>query len=115
MTSAAYVVRGAHDGAVDPLPAITAVVVLILLALIMRWVFSPSHPRRGRPVNAADAAELGLLSVVSTIERAQAGDTQAALASVGIRCSLSRRDDGRLDVLVFTGDHDKARAALARS
>lgn len=96
----------------DPLPALTAVVVLVLLAFTMRWVFKPSHPRRGRPVNATDARELGLLSVVSTVARTDAPDAQAALARAGIRCSVSRRDDGRVDVLVFSGDQVKARAAL---
>lgn len=97
----------------DPIPSLIAVAVLLLLALTMRWVFKPSHPRRGRPVNAADARELGLLSVVSTVTRADAAATQARLSAAGIRCSLSRRDDGQLDVLVFTGDHNRARAVLA--
>jgi hypothetical protein len=98
---------------VDPLPAITAVIVLLLLALTMRWVFKPSHPRRGRPVNAADARELGLLSVVCTVARGDAAGTKAMLSEAGIRCSLSRRDDGRVDVLVFSGDHNRARTVLA--
>jgi hypothetical protein len=98
---------------VDPVPAIVAVVVLLLLGLTMRWVFKPSHPRRGRPVNATDARELGLLSVVSTVPRIDAPTVQSRLAEVAIRCSLSRRDDGRVDVLVFTGDYDRARAALS--
>ena len=97
----------------DPVPALVAVLVLLVLGLTMRWVFKPSHPRRGRPVNATDARELGLLSVVSTVSRPDAPATQARLAEVGIRCSLSRRDDGHVDVLVFTGDYDRARATLA--
>ena len=115
MTSAVLAPPKAHDGDVDPLPAITAVVVLILLAIVMRWVFKPTHPRRGRPVNATDARELGLLSVVSTVERSAAASAQSTLTEAGIRCSLSRRDDGRVDVLVFTGDHNRARTALAGS
>jgi len=98
---------------VDPVPALIAVVVLLLLGLTMRWVFKPSHPRRGRPVNASDARELGLLSVVLTVSRADAPAAQARLSEVEIRCSLSGRDDGRVDVLVFTGDYDRARAALS--
>jgi hypothetical protein len=35
------------------------------------------------------------------------------LSEAGIRCSLSRRDDGRVDVLVFSGDHNRARTVLA--
>jgi hypothetical protein len=98
---------------VDPIPSLVAIAVLLLLALTMRWVFKPSHPRRGRPVNAADARELGLLSVVSTVPRVDAAATQTRLSDAGIRCSLSRRDDGQVDVLVFTGDHNRARAVLA--
>ena len=98
----------------DPVPAIVAVAVLLLLALVMRWVFAPSRPRRGRPVNASDARELGLLSVVSTLSRTDALDAQTRLGAAGIRCSLSRRDDGQLDILVFSGDHTRARTVLAR-
>ena len=97
----------------DPVPAIIAVCVLLLLAVVMRWVFAPSRPRRGRPVNAADARELGLLSVVSTLPRADAMSAQTRLSEAGIRASLSRRDDGRLDILVFTGDHSRARNVLS--
>ena len=96
----------------DPVPSLVAVVVLLLLALTMRWVFKPSRPHRGRPVNATDARELGLLSVVTTLARSEAAGVRSRLGEAGIRCSLSRRDDGDLDVLVFTGDYDRARAIL---
>lgn len=98
----------------DPIPALVAVGVLLLLALVMRWVFAPSRPRRGRPVNAADARELGLLSVVSTLSRSEAAAASSRLSAAGIRCSLSRRDDAQVDVLVFTGDHTRARSVLAQ-
>jgi hypothetical protein len=65
------------------------------------------------PVNASDARELGLLSVVSTVPRAGGAEVRARLEAAGIRCSLSRRDDGQVDVLVFTGDHTKARLLLS--
>ncbi|MCW2497792.1 hypothetical protein [Jatrophihabitans sp.] len=98
----------------DPIPALTAIAVLLLLALVMRWVFKPSRPRRGMPVNASDARELGLLSVVSTVPRADSPAVRARLEEAGIRCSISRRDDGRVDVLVFSGDQTKARQLLQR-
>jgi hypothetical protein len=97
---------------VDPVPSLVAIGVLIVLALVMRWVFKPSHPRRGRPVNASDARELGLLSVVSTLSRPEATTAQTLLGEAGIRCSLSRRDDGQVDLLVFTGDENRARMLL---
>jgi hypothetical protein len=99
---------------VDPIPALTAIAVLLLLALVMRWVFKPSHPRRGMPVNASDARELGLLAVVSTVPRTESAAVRARLAEAGIRCSISRRDDGRVDILVFSGDQTKARVLLQR-
>jgi hypothetical protein len=98
---------------VDPIPALTAIAVLLLLALVMRWVFAPSRPRRGMPVNASDARELGLLSVVLTVPRTEGPEVRTRLEGAGIRCSLSRRDDGRVDVLVFTGDQTKARLLLS--
>jgi hypothetical protein len=98
----------------DPYAAVTALLVLSGLALVMRWVFKPSRPRSRPPVNASDARELGLLSVVATVSRSEAAATTARLGAAGIRCSISKRDDNQVDVLVFTGDQSKARILLAQ-
>jgi hypothetical protein len=98
----------------DPSALIIAVVVVLLLALVLRWVFRPSRPRQGiRPVDAAESADLGLLTVVvSGLDRQQALRQRARLQDARIRSSMSRRRDGHFDVLVFHGDADAARLLL---
>ena len=96
-------------------PTIVALLVVGLLALVMRWVFRPARPnsRPRRPVDAADAEDLGLLTVVlSGLSRAEALDRRTLLRASGIRASVSARRDGRLDLLVFHADADKARMLL---
>ena len=98
----------------DPSAIIVAFVVILLLALVMRWVFRPSRPRQGvRPVDASDSAELGLLTViVSGLDREDALARRAVLGDSQIRSSMSRRRDGHYDVLVFNGDANRARILL---
>jgi len=98
----------------DPSALIIAVVVVLLLSLVLRWIFRPSRPRRGvRPVDAADSPDLGLLTVVvSGLDRQAAMQQRAVLGRAGIRSSMSIRRDGKLDVLVFHGDADAARLLL---
>jgi hypothetical protein len=92
---------------------ITALIAVGLLALTTRWVFGSSRRRIGRPVDAAESAELGLLTVVvSAVPRAEALAQRATLGEWGIRSSMSRRRDGTMDVLVFQGDADRARSLL---
>lgn len=91
---------------------VVALLVVAGLAVVMRWVFKPSRPRRGRPVDATDARELGLLTVIETVDRAGAAADRARLANAGIRASTSLRRDGRFDILVFTQDLDRARETL---
>jgi hypothetical protein len=96
-------------------PAVIALIVVGLLALVTRWVFRPSRPNRirNRPPDATDAEDLGLLTVVRTgLTRAEALDRRAVLGQAGIRSSMSARRDGTLDVLVFHADADKARILL---
>lgn len=94
---------------------VTALITIGLLALIMRWVFRPSRPnaRPKRPVDATDAENLGLLTVVlSGVNRQDALEQRATLSAAGIRSSTSSRRDGTLDVLVFRADVDRARIVL---
>lgn len=95
----------------DPSAIIIAIVVVLLLALVLRWVFRPSRPRQvTRPVDASDSPNLGLLTViVSGVTRQEALLRRGLLGEAGIRSSMSRRRDGTLDVLVFHGDADRAR------
>ena len=99
----------------DPYAALVAISVLLVLALVMRWVFKPSRPRRPPPVNATDARELGLLSVVATVPRSDAAAVAERLTAADIRFSISKRNDSQVDVLVFTGDQNRARGVLSRT
>ena len=98
----------------DPSAVFIALIVILLLMLIMRWVFRPSRPRQGaRPPDATDSQNLGLLTVVlSQLSRAEALARRAELSEADIRSSLSKRRDGTLDLLVFRTDVDRARLVL---
>jgi hypothetical protein len=93
-------------------PEIIALLVVAGLGLLTRWVFKPPRRRRPPPVDAADAPELGLLTVIATVDRAGAAAARSRLAAAGIRVSTSRRRDGRFDLLVFDQDADRARELL---
>jgi hypothetical protein len=99
---------------VSPWPSLIALVVLLLLTLVMRWVFRPSRPRAAvRPPDAADSPDLGLLTVIlSGLDRQEALARRATLGESRIRSSMSRRRDGGYDVLVFHGDANRARILL---
>jgi hypothetical protein len=94
----------------------TEVVALLVvggLALVTRWVFKPSRPNRVSRIDAADARELGLLTVIATVDRAGAAAQRLRLSEAGIRASTSLRRDGHFDVLVFAQDAERARELLA--
>jgi hypothetical protein len=93
---------------------IIAILVVIMLAFLMKWIFTPSH-RSGREarVDASASTDLGMLSVVAAnLPRSAALQARALLGDAGLRSSMSRRRDGNLDVLVFHDDVDRARAVL---
>jgi hypothetical protein len=94
---------------------VTVLVVVGLLAWLMRWIFKPSRPRGTRPlVDASASTELGLLDVVAAgLSRAAALAARARLGDAGIRSSMSRTRDGRVDVLVFRSDSERARELLS--
>jgi hypothetical protein len=93
---------------------LTALIVLALLILVMRWVFGGGKRRYRRvPIDAAQSDELGLLTVVApSLDRDAAIRTRARLGEADIRSSMSRRRDGRFDVLVFDADLEQARTLL---
>ncbi len=92
---------------------VVALVAVALLGLVMRWTFRPSRRRTGRPVDAAESSELGLLDVIAVGRtRHEALSMRATLGEAGIRSSMSGRRDGHLDVLVFRGDAERARSLL---
>lgn len=88
-----------------------ALIVLLGMTALMRWVFKPSRPRT-RTVVPGDAVP-GLLRTVRTgLTRADGLALRAVLGDAGIRTSMSTRRDGRVDVSVFQADEDRARALL---
>jgi len=92
---------------------LTVLVVLCVLVLLMRWIFTPSRRRYGRPVDAAESTDLGMLDVIaSNLPRAEAMLMRAKLGEAGIRTSISRRRNGGVDVLVFHDDAARARTVL---
>ena len=89
-----------------------AALLIAFLTVVMRWVFTPSRPRTGRP-ESGPQANLGLLSpVLSAGPRGQALRVKNLLSGQGIRCSVSRLDRDSYDVLVFNRDIDRARQLL---
>jgi hypothetical protein len=86
--------------------------IITVLILIMRWVFTPSRPRTGRP-DHGPGADLGLLRPVrAAAPRTEALRVKNLLSQQGIRCSLSRLDREHYDVLVFNSDLDRAEELL---
>jgi len=88
---------------------VVAVVVLLLLALFMRWAFGPGAGRRP----SAPAGD-GLLTPVATVpRREQALMLRAVLSDAGIRSTVRDRGPLQVDVLVFPEDLPRARALAA--
>ena len=91
---------------------ITAFVMAAILAVVVRWVFRPSRARTGRPDHGL-GADLGLLSpALAATTRSSALTAKNLLSAQGIRCSLSRLEADRYDVLVFAADLDRAQNLL---
>jgi len=91
-----------------------ALTVAGFLILVMRWVFATSRPHTGRPERGPNA-NLGMLrAALPTSSRAAAITAKDRLLAAGIRCSLSRVDHERYDVLVFADDLDRAQALLTK-
>ena len=77
-----------------------------------------TQPRVGSRglVDATESSALGNLGmldvVVPGIPRARALTVRNTLTAAGIRSSISRRQDGAVDVLVFRDDAERARELL---
>jgi hypothetical protein len=72
---------------------VVAIVVVVALAMLSKWIFGSG---RLRPV-----AELP--------DRAAAAALRAVLSDAGIRSTVGVRRDGRVQVLVFPDDEERAR------
>lgn len=92
---------------------IIAVLVALGLGLGSRWIFRPARRIRSQRMDASDSADLGLLTVVATLPRAEAAARREQLRVAGIRASTSLRSDKRFDLLVFSADAERAREVLS--
>lgn len=103
----------------DPSAIFFAVLVVLVLGLVLRWVFKPSRPRTGTRAlrNASESladGSLGMLDVVlPDVPRSRGLQLRNTLAQAGIRSSVSSRRDGHVDLLVFRDDAARARAVLS--
>lgn len=88
-----------------------ALLALLAMSLLMRWVFRPSRPRQ-RVLIPNDAVPGLLVTVRAGLRRADGLALRAHLGDAGIRSSMSTRRDGLVDVSVFTADAERARAVL---
>jgi hypothetical protein len=91
---------------------VIAIVLVAALAMLARWIFGT-----GRRRTAARAAvppgvrvDTGLLRPVADLpDRAAASALRTVLSAAGIRSTIGVRRDGRVQVLVFPADEDRAR------
>ena len=90
---------------------VIAIVMVCLLAVLSKWIFSG---RRRTPVARTGApADHGLLRPVAELpDRPAALAMRAVLSDAGIRSTFGVRRDGRVQLLVFPDDEDRARALV---
>jgi hypothetical protein len=91
---------------------VVAVVVMVLLALFMRWAFGSggAGSARRRPAPSDD----GLLTRVATLSRRESAlALRAVLSDAGIRSTVRFPAAHRADVLVFPEDAARARELAA--
>jgi hypothetical protein len=86
-------------------------VVVIALALFMRWAFGRGYGLQRPP---AVPAEDGLLTLVATLSRRESAlALRAVLSDAGIRSTIRIPAAHRADVLVFPEDAVRARELAA--
>lgn len=90
---------------------IIAVVVVCLLGLLLRWVFGSGRSRAAATVQPTGTpADHGLLRAVAVLPgRPAANALRAVLSDAGIRSTASVLSDGRVELLVFPDDVERAR------
>jgi hypothetical protein len=90
---------------------VVAIVVVAALAMLSKWIFGTGRRRTARsPVPPGVPVDTGLLRPVADLpDRAAAGALRAVLSDAGIRSTIGVRRDGRVQVLVFPDDEERAR------
>ncbi len=93
--------------ALDP---VIALVVVGLLAIVLRWTFGS---RRTGLIRSGRSGDTGLLRPVAVVEtRAQANALRALLSDANVRSTLDTGPDGRIRLLVFAEDADRAQGVV---
>lgn len=93
--------------ALDP---VIALVVVGLLAILLRWTF---RPRRISWVGRARSGDTGLLRPVAVVDtRADANALRALLSDANVRSTIDAGPDGRIRLLVFAEDTERAQAVV---
>jgi hypothetical protein len=90
---------------------VVAIVVVAALAMLSKWIFG-SGRRRTAARGPAPGAQIdtGLLRPVAELpDRPAAAALRAVLSDAGIRSTTGVRRDGRVQVLVFPDDEERAR------
>jgi hypothetical protein len=95
---------------------VVAIVVVAVLAGISKWVFGSGRRRTAARTLVPPGVQVdtGLLrSVAELADRDAAGPVRATLSGAGIRSTVGVRGDGRVQVLVFPDDEDRARRLVS--
>jgi hypothetical protein len=91
---------------------VIAIVMVCLLAVLSKWIFS-SGRRRAAVARTGAAPDHGLLRPVAELpDRPAALAMRAVLSDAGIRSTFGVRRDGRVQLLVFPDDEDRARSLV---
>lgn len=92
-----------------------AALVIVVMALLLRWTFGTQNSRRPPVNDPDDPVDDGLLEEVSRVPTAAAADVLCArLRGEGIRSTVSRTPGSGYRVLVFRDDLTDARVVLSR-
>lgn len=95
---------------------VVAIVVVAVLAGVSKWVFGSGRRRTAARTLVPPGVQVdtGLLrSVAELPDRSAAGPVRATLSDAGIRSTVGVRGDGRVQVLVFPDDEDRARRLVS--
>jgi hypothetical protein len=91
---------------------VVAIVVVVALAMLSKWIFGSGRRRTAARSLVPPGVQIdtGLLRPVAELpDRTAAAALRAVLSDAGIRSTVGVRRDGRVQVLVFSDDEERAR------
>ncbi|HST64426.1 MAG TPA: hypothetical protein VLM05_04485 [Mycobacteriales bacterium] len=95
---------------------VVAIVVVAVLAGVSKWIFGSGRKRTAARTLVPPGVQIdtGLLrSVAELPDRSAARPVRTMLSDAGIRSTVGVRGDGRVQVLVFPADEDRARRLVS--